>query len=508
MNNSTPTCEQNLALPTTAFPAISDYGVIGNCHTAALVSQSGSMDWLCLPCFDSDSLFARILDLEQGGFWAIQPSAAFESSHQYVDHTNVLQTTFTCNEGTVSLLDFMEITDSHQMQHPQAPGRVIRILEGLTGTVELICTCVPRPNYAEDIPQIQVSGGQANFNQFRVNAPIDWQLDSQKQSLTCRLTLQAGNRVAFTLATQSSPVLHDSPHEALEAAIAFWQNWADQCTYRGRYRDAVIRSALALKLMTYAPSGAIVAAPTTSLPEEIGGERNWDYRYTWIRDASFTLYALLLAGYSDSDRPFFDWLEQTVKVEKTGIQSLYPITADGQTVEQTLDHLQGYRNSRPVRIGNEAVGQVQLDVYGEVLSAVHFAWKTGQYNPADLWDDLIRCWIGLWNTGKTPVVAFGKCAVQNGILSMGKRCSGWRWIAGLTSQKHCIYQEIAIGGGKCATRFGQKSWQKVGARNYRHSNNPMKMKRSMHQIYCCRSSVLLKGLIRVWLPRSMPRSNS
>jgi len=446
MHNFLSDCQQDLEPSISSFPAISDYGVIGNCHTAALVSQRGSIDWLCLPCFDSSSLFARILDLERGGFWSIQPSTTFESSHQYLDNTNVLQTTFTCNQGTVSLLDFMEITDS---QHPHAPGRVMRVLEGLTGTVEITCTCVPRPHYAQDIPQIQVSGGQATFDQFQVNAPIDWQLDSQAQSLTCCITLQAGDRVAFTLATQSSPTHHDNPHDALETAIAFWQNWADQCTYQGRYRDSVVRSALALKLMTYAPSGAIVAAPTTSLPEEIGGERNWDYRYTWIRDASFTLYALLLAGYSDSNRPFFDWLERTVRVEKTGIQILYPITADGQTVEQTLDHLQGYRNSRPVRIGNQAVGQVQLDVYGEVLSAVHFAWKTGKYNPVDLWDDIrpMLDWIvehwqepgsGVWEVrGAKRHFVYGKAmlwvALDSGVdiaetLHLPGDCDSWRQV--------------------------------------------------------------------------------
>ncbi len=453
MANSTP-CKQNLELMPKSFPAISDYGVIGNCHTAALVSREGSTDWLCLPRFDSPSLFARILDLERGGFWSIQPATAFESSPEYLAHTNVLKTTFTCDEGKVAILDFMEIIDRHQMQHPHAPGRVIRIVEGLEGAVEIICICAPRPGYAQAMPQIQVLGRQAKFDQFQVNAPADWQLDVQTQQLNCRLTLHAGDRVAFILAaqdsaTQDSPTLPPNPHDALEAAIAFWQTWADQCTYRGRYRDVVIRSALVLKLMTYAPTGAIVAAPTTSLPEEIGGERNWDYRYTWIRDASFTLYALLLAGYFDHDRPFFDWLERTVQVEKTGIQILYPITSDGQTVERTLDYLQGYRNSRPVRIGNQAVGQVQLDVYGEVLSAVHFAWKTGKYDPSGLWNDIhpMLDWIvehwqepgnGIWEMrGAKRHFVYGKAmlwvALDSGIemaetLHLPGDCDRWQQV--------------------------------------------------------------------------------
>lgn len=371
-----------------SFPAISDYGVIGNCHTAALISRKGSIDWLCLPRFDSASLFARILDLEKGGFWSIQPAIQFESDHEYLDSTNVLKTMFTCNGGKAQLLDFMEVTDSQQLQHPHAPGRLIRIVEGLAGSVDIICTCVPRPNYGQAIPKFHGSGQEVTFDQFQIHAPIAWQIDSQSHKLTCRFTLQAGKRIAFTLAMQDSPTPHINPHDALESAIAFWQNWADQCTYQGRYRDVVIRSALVLKLMTYAPTGAIVAAPTTSLPEEIGGERNWDYRYTWIRDASFTLYALLLAGYFDQEHPFFDWLAKTVQVEKTGIQILYPISSEGQTIERSLDYLQGYRNSRPVRIGNNAVGQVQLDVYGEVLSAIHFAWKAKKYNPAKLWNDI------------------------------------------------------------------------------------------------------------------------
>jgi GH15 family glucan-1,4-alpha-glucosidase len=439
--------EQEPSLSTTTFSSISDYGVIGNCHTAALVSRKGSIDWLCLPRFDSASLFARILDLNQGGFWQIQPALQFESHHQYLDTTNVLRTTFICEQGKIQLLDFMEVTDSQEMRHPHAPGRLIRIVEGLEGSVDIICICVPRPNYAQELIQFQSSGQEVKFNGFVIHAPIAWQIDAKAQALTCHLTVHAGERAAFTLAMQESSTPHTNPHDALECAISFWQNWADQCTYRGRYRDAVIRSALALKLMTYAPSGAIVAAPTTSLPEEIGGERNWDYRYTWVRDSSFTLYALLLAGYFDNERPFFDWLAKTVQVEKTGIQILYPITSEGQIVERTLDYLQGYRNSRPVRIGNEAVGQVQLDVYGEVLSAIHFAWKTGKYNPTVLWDDIhpMLDWIvehwqepgsGIWEMrgGKRHFV-YGKAmlwvALDCGInmaegLHLPGECDRWK----------------------------------------------------------------------------------
>ncbi len=388
MNNSASCVESEQMELQSPFPAISDYGVIGNCHTAALVSKAGSIDWLCLPRFDAPSLFARILDLKQGGFWHIQPTAPFESDHQYLDATNVLKTTFICHEGKVQLLDFMEVTDRHQLKHSHAPGRLIRIVEALEGPIEIICVCVPRPNYAQMVPQLYGHDQTALFDQFQITAPIAWQIDATSHTLTCQLTLRAGERAAFTLSMQDNPSPHIDPYEAMEHAILFWRTWANQCTYQGRYRDAVVRSALALKLMTYAPSGAIVAAPTTSLPEEIGGERNWDYRYTWIRDASFTLYALLLAGYFDNERPFFDWLAHTVHVEKTGIKILYPITPQGETVEQTLDYFQGYQNSRPVRIGNNAVGQVQLDVYGEVLSAIHFAWKAGKYNPIELWDDI------------------------------------------------------------------------------------------------------------------------
>jgi len=398
----------NVSGHTTSFPPIEDYGVIGNCHTAALISSQGSIDWLCFPRFDSPSLFARILDLELGGAWSIQPATPFESTHQYLNNTNVLATKFTCMEGSLSLLDFIDITSNEQEQRLAAPGRLIRIVEGIEGTVEIVSTCTPRPDYARIVPQFVNLGSEVKFGSFTVTAPAEWQIDAKNHTLTCRITLHAGERVAFTLSSQDDPELpHLTPTDALASTIAFWQCWANKCTYQGPYRDAVVRSALALQLMTYAPSGAIVAAPTTSLPEEIGGERNWDYRFTWIRDSSFTLYALLLAGYLDDEHPFFDWIARTVKTEGTGIKTLYPITSKGQIVEQTLNHLRGYRNSQPVRIGNGAVKQVQLDVYGEVLSALHFAWKVGKYDPSKIWEQIhpmldwvATCWrepdSGIW----------------------------------------------------------------------------------------------------------------
>ncbi|WP_445626747.1 glycoside hydrolase family 15 protein [Nostoc sp. DSM 114167] len=379
----------NPTVPTRSFLPIEDYGVIGNCHTAALVSSCGSIDWLCLPRFDSPSLFAQILDLERGGSWSIQPATAWESDHQYLNETNVLETIFTCESGRISLLDFMDITNNEQQQRLPAPGRLIRIVEVSEGTVEIISTCSPRPDYGYTIPDLLKFGNEVRFGSFTVTGPVEWHLDTTSNTFMCQIILHAGEQAVFTLLTEEDAQLPNlAPTDALASTIAFWRRWANKCTYQGAYRDVVVRSALTLQLMTYAPSGAIVAAPTTSLPEEIGGERNWDYRFTWIRDSSFTLYALLLAGYIDDEYQYFNWLAQTLKIEGTGIKILYPIASSGQVVEQTLDRLRGYRESQPVRIGNGASGQVQLDVYGEVLSALHFAWKIGKYDPTAIWEHI------------------------------------------------------------------------------------------------------------------------
>jgi GH15 family glucan-1,4-alpha-glucosidase len=374
--------------PTPTYPPIKDYALIGNCHSAALVSSQGSLDWLCLPRFDSPSLFAQILDLERGGAWIIQPAARFQAGHRYLDDSNVLETTFTTDQGHVRLLDFMPVPLTDGGGTATVPTVIVRIVEGLDGDGEIECRCTPRPDYARAIPSFESRGKVVHFDQFALTGPAEWQIDQGSGALTSRVTVRAGERLAFTLRIAESAVesVDENPFAMLDETIDFWRRWAAKCTYEGPYRDMVVRSVLALKLCAYAPTGAIVAAPTTSLPEEIGGMRNWDYRFTWLRDASFTLYALLLAGYVDEDDPFFDWIVHTVKVEGTGIRILYPISPDGTVDEQTLDYLAGYRGSAPVRIGNGASNQVQLDVYGEVLDALHFAWKVGRFNPAAVWD--------------------------------------------------------------------------------------------------------------------------
>lgn len=343
------------------------------------------MDWLCWPRFDSPSLFARLLDLDHGGQWAIHPTNAFHSSHAYEKDTNVLATTFTTDGGRVRLLDAMNIALDKPVNDTPRTGYVLRILEGVDGEVEMISACSPRPDYGRRQPAFQLDGPRVTVDRTMLVGPADWEFDEAHGCVSSAFTLRAGERVAFVLCDPEAGPPED-PHAAMDAIVHEWQQWAGICTYQGRYRDQVVRSCLALKLLQDRRSGAIVAAPTSSLPEEIGGVRNWDYRFTWIRDASFTLYALLLAGYTKEDDAFFDWIVRRVKLEGTGIRVLYPIDEHGDAGEVVLDHLRGYRGSAPVRIGNGAADQVQLDVYGEVFDALAFACHVGGYEPAQVWD--------------------------------------------------------------------------------------------------------------------------
>jgi len=363
------------------FWPLEDYGLIGNRHAAALVNSAGSIDWLCWPRFDSPSIFAGILDPDRGGNWITRPTCDFSSRHRYLKDTNILQTIFECAGGKVALLDFMDMTWSEQDMEGGPPGKLIRIVRGLEGNVEMTSVCRPRPNYARDAPTIELHGNEAGIGPFVITGPQGWLKDENDMSLSQTFVVRPGEQFYFTLANDLDKSPLASISAALQSSLSYWRSWANKCTYKGPYRDMVVRSALVMQLMTYAPSGGIVAAPTTSLPEEVGGERNWDYRFTWVRDGSLTLFALSIAGYQDFVESYARWIYNTVNPDDLKI--LYPITPEGQTTEELLDHLNGYRNSRPVRIGNGAVDQLQLDVVGEAMGAARFAWRNGLWTPPE-----------------------------------------------------------------------------------------------------------------------------
>ncbi len=372
------------------YRPIEAYGLVGNCHTGALISSNGSVDWMCVPRFDSPSIFGRILDLRKGGYWVIRPTGQHHSNHYYADETSVLVTRFLMDDGVVHLTDFMPIgADSGESGRGpgRAPRALIRIVEGMEGEVEIESVCAPRPDYGRAQPRLSSQGRELGFAGYKLIAPSDWRVDHSEQTAVTTLTVRGGERFAFILWYAPEEGVSDAdPYHLLDATTEFWKKWAAQCTYEGPYRDEVVRSALTLRMLIYAPTGAVLAAPTTSLPEELGGSLNWDYRYTWIRDASLTLYALLLAGFEDETDAFFRWIAETVRLEKTGIRIMYPVAHETNLEEQELDHWEGYFWSRPVRIGNGAHDQLQLDVYGEVLDALHFAWQTGRYDPSGVWD--------------------------------------------------------------------------------------------------------------------------
>ncbi|MFF5501532.1 glycoside hydrolase family 15 protein [Streptomyces roseolus] len=356
---------------------IDDYALIGDLQTAALVGRDGSIDWLCLPRFDSAACFAALLGDEDNGHWRIAPQGAGTcTSRRYLDDSLVLETRWETRTGTVKVTDFMP-------QRDRAPD-VVRIVEGVSGRVEMNAVLRLRFDYGSIVPWIRRSEG----HRVAVAGPDAVWLRSEppvktwgQQYATCSsFTVTAGERVAFVLTWHPSherrPALVD-PFESLEHSLADWREWVGRCSYRGPYRDAVVRSLITLKALTYAPTGGIVAAPTTSLPEEIGGVRNWDYRACWLRDSSLALGALLAAGYADEAAAWRDWLLRAVAGDPADLQIMYGPAGERRLPEVTLPWLRGYADSSPVRIGNAAVEQFQLDVYGEVMDTLHLARLAG-----------------------------------------------------------------------------------------------------------------------------------
>jgi GH15 family glucan-1,4-alpha-glucosidase len=370
------------------YPPIGAYALIGDARSAALVSRDGSIDWLCLPRFDSPSIFAALLDARAGGRFRIRPVGPFRAERRYLPDTNVLETTFRASTGAVVLRDLMPVASEEDKRRDLLPEHeILREVEGIAGAVELEVLYEPRPDYGRQRPALRQRGafglwcdaGEAALV-LRSELPLDVTADGH--AAHGHATIHAGDRHVLSLSyAETGPAVVPPLGSAARARIArtarWWRDWAGRCAYDGPYREAVVRGALALKLMTYAPSGAVVAAPTTSLPERVGGERNWDYRYCWLPDASFTLRALFDLGYDEEALAFLDWMLHTTRIIRPELQVVYAVYGKADLPERTLSHLDGYAGSRPVRVGNDAHGQLQLDVYGEVMDAVYDVAQRG-----------------------------------------------------------------------------------------------------------------------------------
>jgi GH15 family glucan-1,4-alpha-glucosidase len=358
---------------------IQDYAIIGDGRSAALISKRGSLDWLCWPRFDSPSVFGAILDSKGGGYWSIHPLHESEVSRRYIENTNVLETTFLGPSGQIVLTDFMAVTSEENKGRALWPEHeLVRQIKCRQGEVEVVMEFSPRLDYGRIAPNIRDAGKfgwriDTGANVFILRGNID--LEPTPDGLAVRFVLKSGESVSLTFSFSAEapavvPPLGSPIDKKLNLTIDWWRRWTAQSTYRGSYQRQVTRSALVLKLLSYAPSGAIIAAPTTSLPERIGGDLNWDYRFAWLRDASFTVHALFGLGYKDDAAAFVDWLLHTTRLTRPKLRVLYDVFGESPPPERVLSHLEGYRNSLPVRVGNAASEQVQLDVYGELVEAV------------------------------------------------------------------------------------------------------------------------------------------
>jgi len=383
-----------------AYPRIEDHGVVGDLRTVALVCNDGTVDWFCTPRVDSPSVFAAILDDKKGGWFRIRPtSERVQGKQLYWPDTNVLITRFLSPDGVGEIEDFMPIGDRRE-----APGTLVRRVRVVRGSVGFALECRPAFDYARAGHRAWPSPGGVIFEgpglSLALSASVPLTIDGD--AARAEFALDEGQSCAFVLRPCEENVCHicgvDEAEQLFADTVAWWRRWLRASTYRGRWREMVNRSALVLKLLTYEPTGAIVAAPTCSLCEMPGGVRNWDYRYTWIRDAAFTLYGLMRLGFTSEAGTFMQWLAARCREADPaeGLQIVYGIDGRARLEEETLDHLDGYRSSRPVRIGNGAYLQLQLDIYGELLDAVYLHNKYGEPISYDLWCALRKLidWLG------------------------------------------------------------------------------------------------------------------
>lgn len=363
---------------------IADHVLIGNSRACALVSSNGSIDWCCLPEFHSPALFASILDSERGGCFSIMPAGRFSTRQDYVPDTNVSRIIFDTAGGSVRLLDaFVALTEEEKTKSLFPDHELLRVVECISGSVDMKLEYKPRifyGKYPSSLSSVQQLGIQFSWKgcAYILHSTLPTariRLNESRSEASLQFIISSGERVIFSLscseqAPEIIPELKTTGWERMLHTMAYWKNWIDRCRYKGKYAEAVKRSALVLKLLMHAPSGAIIAAPTTSLPEDPGGERNWDYRYCWLRDASFTVRALLQLGFEEEAQAYMAWIIHATRLTHPKLQVVYSVYGHAKLKEEELTWLQGYMNSKPVRTGNKASDQFQLDIYGEVLDAV------------------------------------------------------------------------------------------------------------------------------------------
>jgi len=383
------------------YRPIESYGIIGDLHSVALVGMDGSIDFCCLPRFDSPSTFAALLDDQRGGRFRLAAMHEGPCKQMYLPDTNVLLTRFLGPQCVGEVCDFMPIHRDTSGLYRKGSHQIVRIARAVRGAVRFRLECRPAFDFARRAHRVRLDPRGAVFDSdgIAVGLVSPVPLVASGDGVACELVLQPGESATFILRhiedwTASDDLLAPlSGDEAYERTIRFWRSWLARCRYQGRWREMVMRSALALKLLTFEPSGAIVAAPTCGLPEEIGGVRNWDYRYTWMRDAAFTVYAFLRLGYTEEAASFMDWLKARIHEEdgpSGPLQIMYGIDGRHDLPEEELVHLDGYRGSRPVRIGNGAAGQLQLDIYGELIDSVYLYDKYGDPIGYDNWRHVRR----------------------------------------------------------------------------------------------------------------------
>jgi GH15 family glucan-1,4-alpha-glucosidase len=407
------------------FRPIADYGLLADCNSAALVDRDGYISWLCLPRYDSPAVFSRLLDPD-GGHWEIRPTGPYRSERRYLPGTLVIETTFTTETGAVRLVDALAFAEGqrHHALGLSAPHLVLRLVEGVEGEVEMRCELAPRPEYGLVKPLFrQTEVGGRTFggpNQVVVSAGVP--TDVEDSTMTASFSVGAGERIGFALrwsppeGPAPQPISPSQVAARIDDTVAAWRSWeAEHDIYEGPHRELVRLSSRVLKGLTYRPTGAIVAAPTTSLPETEGGERNWDYRYAWIRDASLTLEALYIGACSDEAQDFVSFMTSSAggRASERSLQIMYGIAGEHDLTERELAHVRGWRDSAPVRVGNGAWGQTQLDVYGELLNSLYlYRDQLGELHPeirafvADLANTAARRWrergAGMWEMRGEP----------------------------------------------------------------------------------------------------------